>query len=78
MEPSFCGARACGTRLYCPGIVTTQVAALRATLADEEAHAASTEAEDEQRDGRILQDAIDMASRRQSNSIEKCRTRSAG
>jgi circadian clock protein KaiC len=58
--------------------VEAQVAALRASLADEEARVGSTIAEDEQRETRISQDAVDMANRRKSNSIEKRRARSAG
>jgi len=58
--------------------VEAQVAALRASLADEEARAGSIRAEDEQRESRISQDAVDMANRRKSSSIEKRRARYAG
>jgi len=58
--------------------VEAQLAALRASLADEEARVGSTIAEDEQRETRISQDAVDMANRRKSNSIEKRRARFAG
>jgi circadian clock protein KaiC len=58
--------------------VEAQVAALRASLADEEAHAESILAEDERRESRISQDAVDMANRRKSSSIEKRRARYAG
>jgi len=58
--------------------VEAQVAALRASLADEEARAGSILAEDERRESRIAQDAVDMANRRKSSSIEKRRARYAG
>jgi circadian clock protein KaiC len=58
--------------------VEAQIAALRASLADEEARAGRILVEDERRESRILQDAMDIANRRKSNSIEKRRAHSAG
>jgi len=58
--------------------VEAQIAALRASLADEEARAGSILREDERRESRILQDARDIANHRKSSSIEKRRARSAG
>jgi circadian clock protein KaiC len=58
--------------------VEAQIAALRASLADEEARAGSILSEDERRESRILQDARDIANHRKSSSIEKRRARSAG
>src|SRR4029077_822297 len=58
--------------------VEAQVAALRASLADEEASSGNLLAEDERREGRISQDALDMANRRKSSSNEKRRARNGG
>ena len=58
--------------------VETQVAALRASLADEEARAGSILSEDERRESRILLDAVDIANRRKSGSSDKRRARYAG
>jgi len=58
--------------------VAAQIAALRASLADEEARAGRILVEDERRESRILQDAMDIANHRKSNSIEKRRAHSAG
>ena len=58
--------------------VEAQIAALRTSLADEVTRAASIEAEDEQLESRLLQDAVEMADRRKSKPAEKRRTRNAG
>jgi len=58
--------------------VEAQIAALRADLADEEARANGNVAEEEERERRMTQHALEMANRRKGTSIEKRRGRIAG